>query len=138
MLSRSGCRQRRALVISNSTATESDTASGANESQQKQQQRQYEEQQGREGFDPFPFIGLDYYQILGVPVGATRIEIRRAYRHLQKTYHPDIAGEEVWLRGTISRSHETERKALSMGIERHVSDSGMDSCRAFILSYSSS
>lgn len=37
----------------------------------------------------------DYYQVLGVPVGATPQDIRKAYRKLQKKYHPDIAGEKV-------------------------------------------
>lgn len=36
----------------------------------------------------------DYYQVLGVPVGATPQDIRKAYRKLQKKYHPDIAGEK--------------------------------------------
>ncbi|CAI7860061.1 unnamed protein product, partial [Closterium sp. NIES-53] len=43
---------------------------------------------------PFAFVGLDYYQILGVPVGAPPADIRRAYRALQKKYHPDIAGAQ--------------------------------------------
>lgn len=36
----------------------------------------------------------DYYQVLGVPVGASPQDIRKAYRKLQKKYHPDIAGEK--------------------------------------------
>ncbi|CAI5480978.1 unnamed protein product [Closterium sp. Yama58-4] len=44
---------------------------------------------------PFAFVGLDYYQILGVPVGAPPADIRRAYRALQKKYHPDIAGAQA-------------------------------------------
>ncbi|CAI7764963.1 unnamed protein product [Closterium sp. NIES-54] len=45
---------------------------------------------------PFAFVGLDYYQILGVPVGAPPADIRRAYRALQKKYHPDIAGAQFF------------------------------------------
>lgn len=35
-----------------------------------------------------------YYDILGVDITATETEIRKAYRQLAKTYHPDIAGSE--------------------------------------------
>src|SRR5437764_14817940 len=43
-------------------------------------------------FDP----ATDYYQLLGVPPGASAEDIQAAYRRLAKAYHPDLnAGSAV-------------------------------------------
>src|SRR5512139_1625728 len=36
----------------------------------------------------------DYYQVMGVPRGASQEDIKRAYRKLARRYHPDVSKEK--------------------------------------------
>jgi hypothetical protein len=42
----------------------------------------------------FHDAGRDHYAILGLPPGASREEVKKAYRNLSKQYHPDRLGEQ--------------------------------------------
>ena len=48
---------------------------------------------------------LDLYQLLGIKRGATRAEIRKAYRRKAKTSHPDSGGS-VEQFSALATAHE--------------------------------
>ena len=57
----------------------------------------------------------DPYAVLGIELGATRIQIRRAYRRLAKRYHPDVnAGDAA----AAERFKEMQRAYEALTDER--------------------
>lgn len=52
------------------------------------------------------WLEKDYYKVLGVPEAATESEIRKAYRRLAKTHHPDAHSGEDGLPGSDERFKE--------------------------------
>lgn len=59
---------------------------------------------------------MDYYKILGVPRGASEEEIKKAYRKLAMTHHPDRGGDEE----TFKKIKEAYEKLTNGGTtERH-------------------
>ena len=68
---------------------------------------------------------IDPYRTLGLTPGASQAEIKRAYRHLAKLYHPDSAGERALaavprdpgrLRGPGRRSGPTTGRPGRVGL----------------------
>lgn len=57
-----------------------------------------------------PFVGHDYYKILGVAPDAEPVQIRKAYWQLMKTHHPDLSGEQVrdTLQASVNRGETLE------------------------------
>lgn len=45
------------------------------------------------GFKQLPAPGINWYQVLGVPINASRDQVREAYMLLVKKHHPDRNGD---------------------------------------------
>ncbi|KAL8118126.1 uncharacterized protein LOC141659880 [Apium graveolens] len=61
---------------------------------------------------------LSLYQVLGIPMGATVVEIKSAYRRLARTYHPDVAtvkssavDEFIKIKSAYSTLSDPEKRA---------------------------
>lgn len=58
---------------------------------------------------------LSLYQVLGIPMGATVVEIKSAYRKLARTCHPDVksssADEFIKIKAAYSTLSDPEKRA---------------------------
>ncbi|ACQ80005.1 chaperone DnaJ domain protein [Beutenbergia cavernae DSM 12333] len=82
----------------------------------------------------------DYYEVLGVSRDATTEEIKRAYRKLARTHHPDVAGPvEAERFKDITAAHEVlsnpeKRRAYDMGGMPGMNGMGGDAGAGFAFS----
>jgi tetratricopeptide (TPR) repeat protein len=70
-------------------------------------------------------IKKTYYEILGVPRTATEAQIKRKYRQLVRTYHPDVAEDKAAAKAAFIEISEAY-KALSNPDRRLIYDASLD------------
>ncbi len=58
---------------------------------------------------PEKATGSDWWQVLGVPINATREQAREAYKILAKKHHPDVGGNAEYFRRVQNAWEECER-----------------------------
>ncbi len=66
-----------------------------------------------------------YYEILGVPRGATAVQIRRRYKELVRKYHPDVAADKEMAHRLFLQIREAY-ETLSDSARRRAYDSVLD------------
>ena len=69
-----------------------------------------------DGHDRLDALGWDPYRVLGLDWGATKAQVRKAYRRLAKLYHPDVnAGDAE----KAERFKEVQRAYEALTGEKH-------------------
>ena len=75
----------------------------------------------------------DYYAIMGVKRGASRDEIKRAYRKLARKYHPDVSkASDAEARNTVSLSSNSEMDGAVAESDKTVTPAGMVTSARFL------
>ncbi len=66
----------------------------------------------------------DYYKVLGVTKNATQDELRKAYRKLARTYHPDVASDKPNAEARFKEINEAYEVLGDPGKRRQYDDLG--------------
>ena len=59
----------------------------------------------------------DYYDILGVPKGASQDDIKKAYRELVKKYHPDLHKDDPGAPKHMAEVNEAYERLLKSDVK---------------------